>query len=328
MQCTSQSKRLYRVLTPEDREEIMTGRRRGESIRSIARRLDRNPSVISREIKNNSAEDNRYQAYWANSRTQIRRRQSRKRERISDPVIREYVIEKLEPGWSPRQIAGRIEIDLPGKSISHETIYMYIFKKRRDLTQYHVCGRKNRRKRHQKRGRRTLIPNRTGIEDRPDEVVLRQEAGHWEADTAVSRQSKEALMVLQERVLGITLLAKLPRCAPKEMNAAPVEKLIDLPPSMRRSITFDNGQENRRHHPLRDKLGINTYFCNPCSSWEKGSVENAVGLTRRVWPKKTNYALISDEDVAMLEYRLNTRPRKRLGFLTPYEYVAGVALTH
>ncbi len=136
------------------------------------------PSVISREIKNNSAEDNRYQAYWANSRSQIRRRQSRKRERISDPVIREYVIEKLELGWSPRQIAGRIEIDLPGKSISHETIYMYIFEKRRDLTQYLVYGRKNRRKRHQKRGRRTLIPNRTGIEDRPDEVGLRQEAGH------------------------------------------------------------------------------------------------------------------------------------------------------
>ena len=126
MQCTSQSKRLYRVLTPEDREEIMTGRHRGESIRSIARRLDRNPSVISREIKNNSAEDYRYQAYWANSRLQIRRRQSRKRERISDPVIREYVIEKLELGWSPRKIAGRIEIDLPGKSISHETIYMYM----------------------------------------------------------------------------------------------------------------------------------------------------------------------------------------------------------
>ncbi len=127
-------------------------------------------------------------------------------------------------------------------------------KKRRDLTQYLICGRKNRRKRHQKRGKRTLIPNRTDIEDRPDEVDLRQEAGHWEADTAVSRQSKEAFMVLQERVLGITLLAKLPRCAPKEMNAALVEKLIDLPPSMCRSITFDNGQENCLHHPLRDKL--------------------------------------------------------------------------
>ena len=125
MQCKSQSKRLYRVLAPEDREEIMIGRRRGESICSIAHRLDRNPSVISREIKNNSTEDNQYQAYWANSRTHIRRRQSRKRERISDPVIREYVIEKLELGWSPRKIAGRIEIDLPGKSISHETIYMW-----------------------------------------------------------------------------------------------------------------------------------------------------------------------------------------------------------
>ena len=297
------------------------------SIRSIARRLGRNPSVISRELKSNSTEDGRYQAYWANSRSRLRRRQSRQKDRIADTVIRQYVHDKLKLEWSPEQIAGRIEFDLPEKRVSHETIYMYIFKKRRDLTQHLVRGRKNRRKRYQKRGKRTLIPLRTGIEERPTEVELRQERGHWEADTAVNRQSKEALMVLQERVLGITLLAKLPRCAPKEMNTALIEKLKEFPRFLCRSITFDNGQENRYHNELREDLGINTYFCNPYSSWEKGSVENAVGLTRRVWPKKTDYALITDEDVAMLEYRLNTRPRKRFGFLTPYEYAAAVALT-
>lgn len=327
MQCTSNEKRPYRVIIHAEREEIMIGIRTGESIRSIARRLDRNPSVISRELKKNCTEDGRYQAFWANSRSQIRRRQSRKRERIADIMIRQYVHDKLKLGWSPQQIAGRIRLDLPGKTISHETIYMYIFKKRRDLTQHLPCGRKNRRKRYQKRGKRTLIPNRTGIEERPEEINLRQEIGHWEADTAVSRQSKEALMVLQERVLGITLLAKLPRCAPKEMNAALINKLKDLPLSMRRSITFDNGQENRHHMELREELRSDTYFCNPYSSWEKGSVENAVGLTRRVWPKKTDYALIDDKDVAMLEYRLNTRPRKRFGFLNPYEFAASVALT-
>ena len=235
--------------------------------------------------------------------------------------------EKLELEWSPEQIAGRIKIDIPEKSISHETIYQYIFKKEHSLTQFLTCGRKKRRKRIQKRTKRTLIPNRVGIEERPEGVNERKETGHWEADTAVSRQSKEALMVLQERVVGLTFLEKLPRCAPEEMKEALIARLKTLPPTMRRSVTFDNGQENRKHEALRDDLKIDTYFCNPYSSWEKGSVENAVGLTRRVWPKKTDYSLISDEEVAMLEYRLNTRPRKRLGYLTPYEYAESVALT-
>ncbi len=142
----------------------MIGLRWYESIRSIAKRLGRNPSVISREIKNNSTEDNRYHAYWAHNRSKSRRRRSLQRERIADQIIRQYIIDKLEIGWSPEQIAGRISIDLPGKHVSHETIYMYIFKKERSLTQYLVCGRKKRRKRVQKRGKRVLIPHRTGIE--------------------------------------------------------------------------------------------------------------------------------------------------------------------
>jgi IS30 family transposase len=172
-----------------------------------------------------------------------------------------------------------------------------------------------------------MIPDRVGIEQRPPQIEQRSECGHWEADTAVSRQSKAALMVLQERALGLTLLGKLQRCAPKEMNEAITERLRRLPPQMRQSITFDNGQENRRHHELRESLGVQTFFCNPYSSWEKGSVENAVGLSRREWPKKTDYALISEQEIAMLEYRLNTRPRKRFGYLTPFEYADRVALS-
>jgi len=327
MKNTTDSKRLYRVLRPEEREEIMIGLRQNESIRSIAKRLGRNPSVISREIKNNSTEDNRYQAYWAHSRSKRRRRKSRQRERIPDRIIRQYIRDKLEIGWSPEQIAGRISIDIPGKHISHETIYMYIFKKERSLTPYLVCGRKKRRKRIQKRGKRVLIPYRIGIEHRSELINSRKEYGHWEADTAVSRQSKEALMILQERKLGLTFLQKLSRCAPREMKNALSITLSGLPPEMRRSITFDNGQENRYHHELKEELNIDTYFCNPYSSWEKGSVENAVGLTRREWPKKTDYSLISDEEIAMLEYRLNTRPRKRFGYLTPLEITRSVALT-
>lgn len=327
MQCTSQTPRTYRVLSPNEREEIMIGVRSNESIRSIAGRLHRNVSVISREIKTNSTEEGRYQCYWAQKRSERRRRNSRYRERIADVGIRHYLHEKLKEGWSPEQIAGRIGMELPGKRVSHETIYQYVFKQERSLTQYLPCGRKQRRKRKNKRAKRVMIPDRVGIEQRPPQIEERSECGHWEADTAVSRQSKVALMVLQERAVGLTLLRKLQRCAPKEMNEAITERLSRLPPQMRQSITFDNGQENRRHHELRESLGVQTFFCNPYSSWEKGSVENAVGLTRREWPKKTDYALISDEEIAMLEYRLNTRPRKRFGYLTPLEHAACVALS-
>ncbi len=328
MQYTSYATRSYRVLTHEEREEIMIGHRLSESIRSIARRLERNPSVVSREIKSNSTEEGRYQAYWAQMRSERRRRKSRWRERIADRRIREYVHEKLALGWSPEQISGRIPRDMPGKGVSHETIYQYVFKKERSLTRFLVCGRKNRRKRIGKRTKRVVIPHRTGIEERPEQVNNREQIGHWEADTAVSRQSKEALMVLQERMLGLTFLKKLSRCTADEMNEALTSRLAPLPEAMRRSITFDNGPENRHHYLLRDELNCKTYFCTPYSSWEKGSVENAVSLTRREWPKKTDYALISEEEIATLEYRLNTRPRKRFGYLTPFEYAQSVALTH
>ena len=328
MQSTVEATRSYRVLSHAEREEIMIGRWAQESLRSIAERLGRNVSVISREIKANSTEDGKYQAYWANARSQRRRKRSRRRPRIGDVAVREYVERKLKLGWSPEQIAGRLPIDMPGKRVSYETIYQFIFKTRRDLTQYLQCGRKTRRKRKDPRRKRVLIPDRVGIEQRPAHIDDRCEYGHWEGDTAVSRQSGQALMVLQERSLGLTFLAKLPRCAPKDMATAVIHRLGDLPSDLRRSITFDNGQENRHHKTMQEQLGIATYFCDPYSSWQKGSVENAVGLTRRFWPKKTNYALIPEEEIARVEYRLNTRPRKRFGFLSPLEYAATVALSH
>ena len=242
-------------------------------------------------------------------------------------AVREYVERHLKIGWSPEQIAGRLPIDHPGRHVSYETIYQFIFKTRRDLTPYLQCGRKLRRKRKDPRKKRVLIPERAGIDQRPAYIADRSEYGHWEGDTAVSRKSANALMVLQERTLGLTILAKLPRCAPKDMATAVINRLKDLPAEMRRSITFDNGQENRHHTTMREALNIDTYFCDPYSSWQKGSVEHAVGLTRRFWPKKTDYALIPDNEIAMVEYRLNTRPRKRFGFLSPLEYASRVALT-
>ena len=132
--------------------------------------------------------------------------------------------------------------------------------------------------------------------------------------------------MLQERKLGLTLLEKLPRRALRELSAAITAWFSQLPTSVLRSVTFDNGQENRRHFELHTSLGVQTFFCHPYSSWEKGSVENAIGLTRRVWPKKSDYGLLSDQQVAMLEYRLNTRPRT-FGYRTPFEHAQSVALS-
>jgi transposase, IS30 family len=327
MQSTAKPTRTYRVLSQEEREEIMIGLRIGRSLRDIAGRLGRNVSVISRDIRTNSTDDGRYQAFWASTRSTRRRKLSRTRPRIRDVAVQEYVEQHLKLGWSPEQIAGRLPIDHPGKRVSYETIYQFIFRTRRDLTQFLQCGRKHRRKRKDPRKNRVLIPERTGIDQRPAHIADRSEFGHWEGDTAVSRQSATALMVLQERSLGLTFLTRLSRCAPTDMATAVINRLQDLPAEMRRSITFDNGQENRLHTTMRDALDIDTYFCEPYSSWQKGSVEHAVGLTRRFWPKKTDYALIPDEEIAMVEYRLNTRPRKRFGFLSPLEYAFSVALT-
>ena len=327
MNTTAKTKRSYSVLTPEDRDEIMVLFRSKLSYREIARRLEKNVSVIAREIKRNSTEDGYYQASWAQRRSELRRRNSRIRPRIPDETIRAYIRANLARKWSPEQIAGRLGIDMPGKHVSHETIYLFIFKVEPELKDYLVCGRKHRKRRSKKYQQRSLIPNRVGIEHRPTEIALRSVAGHWEGDTAVSRQSKASLMVLHERVTGLILLSKLPRCAPTEMKDSVRRRLGELPSWLLKSITFDNGQENRYHEELSQFLGIQVYFCQPYHSWEKGSVENSVGLTRRVWPKKTDYALIDDEEIAKLEYELNSRPRKRLGYRTPLEMLASVALS-
>ena len=327
MDSNAERTRTYRVLSHAEREEIMIGLRGGVSRREIARQLGRHPSVITREIKCNSTENGRYQAYWAQSRSARRRRRSRQRSRVANLRVRAYIKKKLKLGWSPEQIAGRIRKDHPELQVSHETVYQYIFRVEPTLTVYLVCGPKRRRKRVSKKTRRVMTPDRTSLDERPQAANARSEPGHWEADTAINRQSTAALMVLQERALGLTLLQRIERCAPQEMRSAIESRLGEMPAELRRSITFDNGQENRRHVDLRTTLGVMTYFCDSYSSWQKGSVENAIGLTRRVCPKKTDYRLLLDMDIAKLEYRLNTRPRKRFGYLTPLEYAFGVTLT-
>lgn len=313
---------VYKHLTVEEREEILIMLEKGFNQKEIAYFLNRNPSTISREIMRNAPEirKTKYRANRAQLRADERKIISHQKTRLKNPRITAYVECKIKQGYTPEQIAGRISIDHPELTTNYESIYLYIYNERPDLIQYLVRGKRKRQKRSIKPGKRMVkIPNRTMISERPERINNRSEYGHWEADTAVSRQSKSALVIVRERKLQITLICKIPRKTAGNMKNAVIRMLRKYPEWMRQSITLDNGLENAEHEFIAKALGLNTYFCNPYHSWEKGGVENGIGLIRRFLPKKTDFGLISNSYIKMIENRLNNRPRKSLSFLTPLE---------
>jgi IS30 family transposase len=316
------SKNVYKHLLSEERDEIACMLSQGLKIKDIAMCLKRHPSTISREIKRNGSQirETRYRSNRAQLKADERKVISHAKVRLKNDKIKQYVIEKLKAGYTPEQIAGRIKVDLPGQSTNYESVYLFVYKEQPDLTEYLVRGKRKRQKRSIKPGKRMVkIPNRVMINDRPDRINKRLEYGHWEADTVVSRQSKAALVVVRERKMHLIFIRRIDRKDAASMRNAVIEILNNFDKKFRRSITFDNGLENAEHELIAKALQVKTYFCNPYHSWEKGGVENGIGLIRRILPKKTNFSLISPACIARIELRLNNRPRKTLGFLTPLE---------
>ncbi len=315
-------KNVYSQISLEERKEIACYLEKGLRQKEIAALLGRSPSTISREIRRNSSpiRNTKYRANRAQLRSDERKRLSHMKVRLKNERIRNYVKNKLKDGYTPEQIAGRIGIDHPGLKTNYESIYLYIYQEAPELVQYLVKGRRKRQKRSIKQGKRMVkIPNRVMISERPDSINNKTEYGHWEADTVVSRQSKEALVVLRERKMHIVIIRKIERKTARLMRRAVVRMLRKYPAHMRKSITFDNGLENAEHEEIKKALGVDTYFCNAYHSWEKGGVENIIGLIRRFFPKKTNFKLIENLEIKKVESKLNNRPRKTLGFKTPNE---------
>jgi IS30 family transposase len=314
--------KVYKHLQNHERDEIACMLAQGYYLKEIAVRLNRHPSTITREIRRNGAPVNetQYRANRAQLRADERKKVSHQKMRLKNEVIRDYVLHKLTLDYTPEQIAGRIKKDLMGYTTNHESIYLFIYAERPDLTEYLVRGKRKRQKRSIKSGRRIVkIPNRVMIGNRPETINNKKTYGHWEADTVISRQSKSSLVVVRERRLQITLICKIPRKNADHMRRAVVRLLHRIPKRFVKSITFDNGLENADHELIAKALGVKIYFCNPYHSWEKGGVENGIGLIRRYFPKKTDFSLISDQEIHLIEYKLNNRPRKSLGFLTPLE---------
>jgi len=314
-------KKQYKQLTGDERDLIAVHHANGFTISDIAKMLNRNKSTISRELTRNSSKSSKvYLSSQAHKRAQKRKQEAAIKEDLKCHKIRNFVSNKLKEGWSPEIIAGTLASDPQNLKISQESIYLYIYKKRPDLVQYLARSHKKRFKRIPKANKKNnRIPHRIFLDQRPEEVNSRSEFGHWEADTAVSRQSKVALSISIERISKYVKINKIKQNKADIFSKTIVRRMKRLPSCARRSITYDNGSENAQHEFINDQLNTDSYFCNPYHSWEKGSVENVIGLIRRFFPKKTDFAKITHKRVREVEFLLNNRPRKCLNFKTPSE---------
>lgn len=324
--------RPYKHLDHHERDLLAVLRSQGQSLRRIAKTLGRDPGTLSRELRRNAppVRTGYYLAHKAQKRSDERNRRARSHRRLKNDRIRRYAEDRLRRGWSPELISGRLKIRYPRHSISHEAIYQWVYSEARHLIPLLVRAHRRRKNRgYSRRHKKSHIPERVSIRRRPPHVLKRLQTGHWETDTAISRKSLAALQITVERKTRYTRLARLQQKGAREMSLALTRRLSRYPLDMRRTITYDNGSENVEHSRTNRVLGTRSYFCEPYHSWERGTVENTIGLVRRFFPKKTDFATIPNNKIQSVERWLNNRPRKCLGFKTPAEVLKspGVALT-
>jgi IS30 family transposase len=324
--------KTYRHLSEEERDILAVWRGEGKSLRQMARALGRHVSTVSRELKRNCGPNYKwsYFAHSAQGRARQRWHGSHQRQRLKDPEVRAYVRTKLQQGWSPELIAGRLKREPGGRRISHEAIYQWIYAQAPELKRYLARARPKRRWRgYGRRGMLVSIPRRISIRHRPKVVGRRRQWGHWEADTMVDGYRRAGIQVVVERRTRYSCLSKLVPLSPVAMRRALGRRLSRFPPGLRRTLTYDNGSENTQHYLTNQRLGTQSYFCDPYQSWQRGTVENTIGLARRWLPKKTDLLTLSPVTVKWVEQWLNHRPRKCLDYRTPAEVLksASVALT-
>jgi IS30 family transposase len=325
----------YRHLSLTERDRITELKSDGMSLRKIAEQLGRSPSTLSRELQRNATPAYKvYLSHRAHDRAVTRKQEAGVRPRLKDDRIVSYVRTRLAEGWSPELIAGRISHEIRGIAISHEAIYQYIYHPKTEGREELIgCLVRSHRKRKKKgfgrKERKTKIPNRIPIEERPLSADNRSWFGHWEGDSLVSRESLAALNSLVERKSRLLFLTRLARKTAEQTSDAVIERLQGLPEGARRTLTLDNGSENSRHEDITEAIGTRCYFARPYASWQRGSNEQVNGLIRRYFPKGTDFGKVTDEQVASVESMINNRPRKCLGYKTPLEVAsAAVALPH
>jgi len=302
----------YNHLSQNERYQIFALMKAGLNQTQVALTLGRSKSTISREIERNSGLKG-YRPKQATLKSEVRALGSRNAKKVSVDTLKS-AFDLVRQEWSPEQIAGTMDI-------SHETVYRHIYadKDCGGKLFMHLRSQKKRRKRYASgRQRRGQIPNRRSIHERPAVVDLRLEVGHWEGDTVIGARHKQAIVTLVERKSGYAKLFKVPNKTAELVSAAMIESfktfdgLVD-------TITLDNGKEFADHQRVDLELGSTIYFADPFASWQRGTNENFNGLLRQYIPKDRPLSTVTQEELKIIENKLNHRPRKRLGFKTPHE---------
>ena len=327
-------RRASRCLSIDEREEISRGLARGDSCRQIGAAIGRSHTTVSREVKLNGGRG-RYRALNADRDAWQRARRPKPAKLATHGALREVVEEKLELSWSPQQIAAWLSRTYPEREamrISHETIYLSLFVQsrgalRRELTAQLRRGHTTRRPHGcvlpQGRGQ---LKDKLMISERPAEADDRAVPGHWEGDLLLGKLPS-AIVTLVERSSRFTQLIALPdgRKGP-HVRAALVAGIATLPEQLRRSLTWDQGKEMAEHARFTIDSGVQVYFCDPRSPWQRGSSENTNGLLRQYFPRNTDIA-VSQAHLDAVAAELNGRPRKTLGWMTPAEKLAELTAT-
>lgn len=319
----------YKHLGAAERAAIMLLRRDGEGVRQIARKLNRDPATISREIRRQPYHGRLpYEATRAEAHAFWQSRQSRNRRKLrSGGALFETVTQHLRQGWSPLQIAGRLRRMHPhdaAERVCHETIYVALYalprgELRRELLACLRRGHKSRWPRSRGANRRERIAAELRIAARPEDIAERRVPGHWEGDLIKGAHNRSAVGTLVERSSRLLMIARMESADALAAQHAFESLFEHVPPALRKTMTYDRGSEMARHAALTKTTGVKVYFADPYSPWQRGSNENANGLIRQYLPKGSDLSIHSQKALNQVAELLNQRPRKVLEFRTPWE---------
>ena len=320
-------------LSVSDRGSIENGCRAGFSFTSIATLIGKSTSTVSREVAGNGGREG-YRADLAQLGAEQRARRPKDTKLETHPALRDRVVVGLEAYASPEQIAGELRREFPEDlemQVHHETIYRELFVQGRGAlrAELHQCLRSGRARRitrtearQARASGRGLIPDMVNIVERDEEVAGRRVPGHWEGDLIKGKNNASAIGTVVERTTGYTLLLHLPDgFRAEQVTAAITQAMAGLPAKLRRSLTWDQGKELSGHKQIAEATGLDVYFCDPHSPWQRPTNENTNGLLRQYFPKGTDLSVHSKEDLAWVQDQFNDRPRKRLEYAKPSELI-------
>ncbi len=310
--------RNYTQLTQEERYCLSMLSKQATSLRKMAKVMGRNHTTLSRELKRNTGQRG-YRYHQAQSLAEQRHQEKPKAVKLTKALMA-YITEKLQARWSPEQICGRLRLE-QATLISPETIYRFVLQEKRQGGQLYCNLRhqvKRRRKRYGAKDYRGTIPGRVDIADRPAVVDTRARVGDWEADLVMGKDHQGALVTLAERRSRLFLALPILRKTAERTTRA-IITLLGTWKDWVHTITYDNGREFSWHQAIAQALDCQGFFARPYHSWERGLNENSNGLLRQYFPKGRRLDNVSQEEVAAAVEAMNHRPRKCLGFQTPWE---------